>query len=410
VLPRVVVERTLPQLEAFARIEDPRQSVFWQPLLRFPPGPSVADRQRLLQAYDEKLRTQVLPAYRRLHDYLAQEYLPRARDTIAWSELPSGDYWYAWLVRYHTTLDLTADQVHAMGLREVTRLRANLARLQPALGAEGDPRVVFDTLRADPRFKAPDVATLLAGYASLQRRVTANTPALFLRQPKSELRIRPVDGCRTSCAALVSYQPPSADGVRSAVLQVDTQAPALQPTYEMDAVFLHEAVPGRHYQAARAQETANLPSFRRFGRSPAYVEGWALYAETLGSPLGLYADPYAEAGALSRQFLQAARLVVDTGIHAKRWNRDRALEYLRANTALDENGIAAEVDRCIARPGEALAYKVGELKLLDLRSKAEQRLGGRFDLREFHEQVIGSGPVPLSALEARIDRWLALRR
>jgi uncharacterized protein (DUF885 family) len=411
VLPKVVVQRTLSQLEAYARIEDPRQSVFWRPMLEFPAGPSVADRRRLLLAYDEKLRTRVLPSYRRLYDYLAREYLPHARDTVGWSALPSGDYWYAWLVRRHTTLDVTPGEVHAMGLREVARLRANLAALQPAIGVGGgDLRAAFDALRSDPRFQVADAATLLAGYEARRDRVGANMPSSFARQPKARLVIRPVAPYRAAAEATVSYAAPSVDGARPAVLYVNTHELASRPTYLMDALFLHEAMPGHHTQVAIAQETPNLPSFRRYGGDAAYTEGWASYAETLGASLGLYEDPYSQFGALSMQLWRAAGLVVDTGIHAQGWTRDRAVEYLRANTALGEADIAAEVDRYIASPGQALAYKVGELKLRELRRRAEQKLGGRFVLREFHEQVVGGGALPLPVLETRIDRWLAQRR
>jgi uncharacterized protein (DUF885 family) len=407
VLPKIVVERTLPQLEPFAAIEDPRQSVFWQPLLNFPAGLTVADRKRLLTAYDERLRTKVIPAYRRLHDYLAREYLPQARDTVGWSALPAGDYWYAHLVRFHTTLDLTPDEVHELGLREVARLRGDLARLQPALGVAGDARAVFDTMRADPKFHAASPAALLHGYEALRARVDAQVPALFKRVPQAKFVIRAVEPHRAAASATASYQAPAADGSRPAVFYVNTHDLPSRPTYMMEAVYLHEAVPGHHFQVALAQETPNLPSFRRFGDDTAYGEGWGLYAESLGPQLGLLADPYSQFGALSLELWRAVRLVVDTGLHAKGWTRERAIDYMRANTALGETDIAAEVDRYIAWPGQALAYKVGQLKILELRERARQKLGPRFDLREFHEQVVGSGSLPLTVLEAKIDRWIA---
>ena len=407
VLPQVVVERTLPQLEAFGRLEDPQQSVFWQPLLNFPAGPTVADRNRLLRAYDEKLRTKVLPAYRRLHDYLAQEYLPKARTTAGWSDLPSGDLWYAYLVRYHTTTELTPDEVHELGLREVARLRANLAGLQGALGVGGEPRAVFDAMRADPRFQFREPRALLAGYESLRARVDAGLPALFLRRPRAAFEIRTVEDFRAASASAASYQPPSADGVRPGIFYVNTYDLGSRPSYAMEALYLHEAVPGHHYQIALAQETPNLPRFRRFGWDTAYGEGWALYAESLGSELGLYADPYSQFGALTMELWRAARLVVDTGLHAKGWERQRAIEYLRANTALGDADIAAEVDRYMAWPGQALAYKVGQLRILELRREAQAKLGGRFDVREFHEQVVGSGSLPLPVLEAKVRRWIS---
>jgi uncharacterized protein (DUF885 family) len=409
VLPQDVVERTLPQLEAFGRFEDPRLTVFWQPLLNFPAGPSVDDRRRLLQAYDEKLRTKVLPAYRRLHDYLAGEYLPRARETVSWSDLPSGDLWYAHLVRYYTSTNMTPQDVHELGQREVARLRAGLVGLQGTLGIAGEPRTVFDALRADPRFQFSDARSMLGGYSAMHDRVDARLPALFLRRPQATFAIRPVESFRAASATAASYSPQSAAGGQAGVLYVNTSELASRPSYALDALYLGEAVPGRFYLAAIAQETPNLPRFRRFGDDAAFVAGWALYAQSLGTELGLYADPYSQFGALNVELWRAAALVVDTGLHAQGWSRQRAGDYLRENTALGAADIAAEVDRYVACPGQALADKIGQLKVLELRRRAEQRLGERFDLREFHQQVIGSGILPLSVLEARINRWIDAR-
>ena len=372
VLPQDVVERTLPQLEAFGRHEDPRQTVFWQPLLNFPAGPSVDDRRRLLQAYDEKLRIQVLPAYRRLHDYLAQEYLPRARATVSWSDLPSGDLWYAHLVRYYTSTNMTPADVHELGLREVARLRASLVGLQGTLGIAGEPRAVFDALRADPRFQFGDVQAMLAGYAALHDRVDARLPALFLRRPQATFAVRPVEGFRAASATAASYSPQSAAGAHAGVLYVNTSELASRPSYALDALYLGEAVPGRFYLAAIAQETPDLPRFRRFGDDAALVAGWALYAQSLGTELGLYADPYSQFGALNVELWRAAALVVDTGLHAQGWSRQRAGDFLRENTALGEADIAAEVDRYVACPGQALADKIGQLKILELRRRADE--------------------------------------
>jgi uncharacterized protein (DUF885 family) len=407
VLPKVVVERTLPQLEEFARIEDPRQSPFWQPLLRFPPGPSVEDRRRLIEAYDSKLRTSVLPAYRRLHDYLAKEYLPHARATVAWSDLPGGADWYAYLVRLHTTTDMTPDEAHELGLREVARVRAALAPLQSALGLPGDPRAAFDAMRVDPRYRFERPEDMLAGYEALRARVEAGLPAVFQRAPRAGFEIRAVEGFRAASAAAGEYLPPSADGSRPGVFYVNTYDLASRATYLTEAIYLHEAVPGHHYQSALAQEATGLPRFRRFGWDTAYGEGWALYAESLGPQLGLYEEPASRFGALTLELWRAARLVVDTGLHARGWPRERAVEYLRANTALGEADIAAEVDRYIAWPAQALAYKVGQLEIARLRRHAEQVLGPRFDIRQFHEQVVGGGSLPLPVLEAKVERWVA---
>jgi uncharacterized protein (DUF885 family) len=409
VLPRVVVQRTLPQLEGFARMEDPRETPFWAPLRQFPDAVSAAQRERLEQAWEAKLRTRVLPAYRRLHDYLAQEYLPRARATVSWAELPGGDAWYAYLARYHTGTDLTPDQLHELGRAEVARLRAQLAALQPALGLTGDPRAAFAAMRADTRYQPADPEELLAGYEALRERVESRLPELFLSQPTATFEIRAIEPYRAAAAAAAEYRSPSADGTRPGVFYVNTHDLPSRPTYLMEAVFLHEAVPGHHYQDAIAQETANLPRFRRFGWDTAFGEGWALYAESLGEELGLYQTPSSRFGALTLEIWRAARLVVDTGLHAKDWKRERAVEYLRANTGLGEADVQAEVDRYIAWPGQALAYKVGQLQILDLRRRAQRQLGDRFDLREFHEQVVGSGTLPLAVLEMKVEHWIETR-
>jgi uncharacterized protein (DUF885 family) len=269
---------------------------------------------------------------------------------------------------------------------------------------------VFDAMRADPKFQSGSAQSLLESYGVVRARVDERLPALFLRRPKAAFEIRPVEGFREAAAASASYSAPSADGARAGVVYVNTAELASRPSYAVDATYLNEAVPGHPYRVALAQETPNLPRFRRFGDSAAFVAGWALYAESLGGELGLYADPYSQFGALNSELWRAAALVVDTGLHAQGWSRQQASEYLRANTALGEANIAAEVDRYIACPGQALADKVGQIKILELRRRAEQRLGERFDVREFHEQVVGSGALPLSVLEARINRWLAARR
>jgi uncharacterized protein (DUF885 family) len=411
VLPQVVIERVLPQLDAFGRVEDPEQTVFWQPLLNFPAGPTVADRRRLLQVYDEKLRTRVLPAYRRLHDYLAQDYLPKARDTVAWSDLPSGDLWYAHLVRLNTTLELTPAEVHELGLREVARLRANFAaQLQGPLGVPGDAHAAFDALRADPKFHFNSARPLLETYVSLRGRVDANVASLFPRRVKTPLDIRAMETFATIAAPPAFYQPPSADGARPGMLSINTSDLASRPSFAIEAQYLQQAVPGHHYQVVLAQRAPELPRFRRFGSDPAFRDGWALYAVSLGPRLGLLAEPYSQFGALDLELLQAARLVVDTGLHAMGWTRQRAIEYLRANTAASEADIAAEVDRCIALPAQGLAGKVGQLKILELRRRAEAQLGDRFDVRAFHDVIVGSGSLPLPVLEAKLTRWTAARR
>jgi uncharacterized protein (DUF885 family) len=381
--------------------------VFWQPVTRFPAQVSAADRDRLTKAYAEKLAKRVLPAYRRMHDYLKDEYLAEARDAVAWSELPNGAEWYAYLVRHHTTTSLTPDEVHQLGLQEVERIRAQMMHVKNQLGHGGDLRSFFDALRADPNLYYSDPAELVAGYQVLQQRVDMAMPLLFARSPKAGFEIRPVESFRAASEAAGSYVPGSPDGKRPGVFYVNTYALASRPKYAMEALYLHEAVPGHHYQISLAQEATDLPRFRRFAYDTAYGEGWALYAESLGSDLGLYTDAYSVFGALSAEMWRAVRLVVDTGMHAQGWTREQAIDYFRANTALGDADIKAEVERYVAWPGQALAYKVGQLKILELRRRAQAKLGARFDIRAFHAQVVDSGSLPLAVLEKKIDRWIA---
>jgi len=403
--PRVVVERTVPQLAAQI-VEDPKQSIFWQPILNFPAGLSVADRQRLMKAYEEKIENVVMPAYRRLHDYLEIEYLPNARAGIALSELPNGASWYAYLVRYHTGTSMTPAQVHELGLAEVARIRAEMERIKGQLGHAGDLRSFFDALRTDPRFYYEEPSELIAGYGALRQQVASALPLLFAVKPKAGFEIRAVEAFRAPSEAAASYMPGSADGKRPGVFYVNTHDIASRPKYLMEALYLHEAEPGHHVQGAIAQEATGLPRFRRFAWDTAYGEGWALYAESLGHDLGLYTDPYSAFGALSSEMWRAARLVVDTGIHSRGWTREQAIDYFRAHTALGETDIAVEVDRYIAWPGQALAYKVGQLEILRLRQRAQQQLGPRFDIRAFHSLLLESGSLPLPVLESKVDRWI----
>ena len=408
VLPKAVVERMIPQLAALAGAE-PRESEFWQPILYFPAGITVEDRRRLIAAYDRKLREDVLPAYRRLRDYLENEYLGQARESIAWSDLPNGAAWYAYLVRYYTATSHTPQEIHQMGLGEVARLRGEMQRIARQLGHDGELRAFFERLRADPAQHFEEPEALLAGYRALESRVAAAMPLLFERRAAAEFEIRAVEPFRAASAASASYVPGSPDGIRPGVFYVNTYDLASRPKYSMEALYLHEAVPGHHYQDAIAQALTGLPRFRRFGRDASYGEGWALYAESLGRDLGLYVDPYSAFGALAADTWRAVRLVVDTGLHAEGWSREQAIAYFRDNTALGDADIAAEVDRYIALPAQALAYKIGQLRIADLRLRAEKALGPRFDVRAFHTQVLDSGSLPLPVLEAKIDRWIADR-
>jgi uncharacterized protein (DUF885 family) len=301
---------------------------------------------------------------------------------------------------------MTPEEVHELGLKEVARIRGEMERVKNQLGYDGDLRSFFEALRADPDQHFTDPAELLAGYQAIQGRVGQGMPLLFARVPKAGIEIRPVEAFRAASEAAGSYEPGSPDGTRPGVFYVNTFDLPSRPKYAMEALYLHEAVPGHHYQISIAQEATDLPRFRRFAYDTAYGEGWALYAESLGRDLGLYTDPYSVFGALSAEMWRAVRLVVDTGMHAKGWTREQAIDYFRANTALGDSDIKAEVERYIAWPAQALAYKVGQLKIAELRRRAQAKLGPRFDIRAFHAQVVESGSLPLAVLEKKIDRWI----
>jgi len=410
VQPKVVIERTIAELDPLV-VVDPQQSVFWQPLERLPSTMSDADRERLTKAYADKLAKDVLPAYRRLHDYLKNDYLPKARDSISWADLPTGSEWYAQLVREHTTTSLAPDVLHELGLRDVARIRGEMERIRNQVAFGGDTRGLIEALRVDPKQHYAGPGEMLDGYRSLQQRVDAALPLLFERKAKARLEVRPVDASRALTSPATVYEPGSADRKLPAVFYANTYELSARPKYLMEPRYLSAAVPGRHYQASLAQQIPNLPRFRQAGvESVAFVEGWALYAASLGHDLGLYTDPYSQLGALNAELLPATRLVVDTGIHAMGWTRDKAIDYLRANTTLHEAAIQAEVDRSIAAPAEATAAKVGQLTILGLRRLAQEKLGPRFDVRAFHEQVLGSGPLPLAVLERKIDGWIAAQK
>jgi uncharacterized protein (DUF885 family) len=408
VQPRIVIERAIPQLTALA-VDDPADSVLRRPIVNLPAGLAIADRQRIVAAWESKLRERVLPAIRRLRDYLENDYLSATRPSVGLSELQNGAAWYAYCVRLHTTTELTPAQVHELGLSEVARIRAAMERLKTRLGHAGDLRSLFEKLRSDPQFVASDAETLLNGYRDLRSRVAAALPRQFAIAPKADFEIRPVEPFREQSAASASYLPGSPDGTRRGVFYVNTWDLPSRPTYLMQAIYLHEAVPGHHFQVSLAQEMTDLPRFRRHADFTAYDEGWGLYAESLGRDLGLYDDQYSELGALTTEIWRAVRLVVDTGLHSQGWTRERAIEYMRANTSIGRADTVAEVERYIARPGQALAYKIGEIRIQALRREAKRALGARFNVREFHTQVLTGGSLPLPVLEEQIRRWLEKR-
>jgi len=409
VQPRVLMERVLPQL-ASQVVEDPEQSLFYGPITRMPEAITGEERDRLSAAYSTAITTRIVPAYQKLHDYIRDTYLPDTRDSVGLSELPNGRSWYDYLVGETTTTALSAEEIHEIGLAEVARIRAEMERVKDEVGFEGSLNEFFDHLKEDPQFFYSEPEQLLEAYRSLKGRVDAAVPEMFSLLPKADFEIRPVEEYRQQSAAAASYMPSSPDGSRPGVFYVNTYDLKSRPRYNIEAIYLHEAAPGHHFQIALAQELDELPRFRRFGGSTAYVEGWGLYAESLGSELGMYQDPYSYYGALTAEMWRAIRLVVDSGMHAKGWSRDDALAFMRDNSSIGEADVVAEIDRYIAIPSQALAYKIGQLKIRELRTRAETELGDGFDIRGFHAAVLQDGALPLNVLEAKVDRWIASRR
>ena len=406
VQPRVVIERTIPQLEAQIT-DDWTKSLFHRPIESLPEGITAEQKTELTTAYEQAVTGTVVPAYKRLRDYLRDEYLPHTRDNVGLTALPNGEAWYAYLVKTTTTTDLTPDQIHQIGLDEVARVHGEMEAVKEQVGFKGTLQEFFKHLRTDPKFYYKDPQQLLDAYAAQKAKVAAAAPKLFSLMPKADFEIRPVEEFRAKSSAAAQYQPASPDGKRPGIFYVNTYDLKARPSYTVEAIFLHEAAPGHHFQISIQQELPGLPRFRRFGGYTAYDEGWGLYAETLGKELGMYQDPYQYYGKLSAEMLRCIRLVTDTGMHAKGWTREQALKYMLDNSSMPETDATAEIERYIAIPSQALAYKVGQLKISELRAKSEKALGDRFDIREFHKLVLEDGALPLDVLEAKIDRWIA---
>jgi uncharacterized protein (DUF885 family) len=406
VQPRIVMEKVLPQLEPLI-VKDPKQSLFYRPVTNFPESFTAEERERFTNAYTKAIATQIVPAYQRLQAFIRDEYLPKTRATVGITSLPNGAEWYAYLVKLQTTTNLTPAEIHDVGLKEVARIRGEMEKVIAQVGFKGDMAAFFAFLRSDPRFYYTKPDDLLDGYRALKSQAAEAAPRLFAVAPKADFEIRAVEDFRARSAAGASYRAATPDGSRPGVFYVNTYDLKSRPRYTMQSIYLHEAVPGHHFQFSIQQELESLPSFRRFGGYTAYSEGWGLYAESLGRELGFYADPYDYFGALGAEMFRAVRLVVDTGMHSKEWSRQQAIEYMSANAPIGPSDAVSEIERYIANPGQALAYKVGELKLKELRARATKQLGGRFDLREFHTQVLTDGALPLDVLESKVDRWIA---
>jgi len=406
---RLTVGKMLPQLDGLVA-QGVDKSPFFQPIATLPDTIPEADRARLTAAYRDAIATKIVPAYQRLRAFAKAKYLPAARKTVGLSGLPGGAALYAFLAEQQTTTKLSPEQIHRLGLSEVARVTREMEAVRQALKFKGDLRAFFRHLRFAPEFQAKSVADLQARYKDIADRINAAVPRDFSLTPKTPLELRPVPDFLEQSQAAGYYNQGTADGARPGVFYFNKFDLPSRKIWGMETLFLHEAIPGHHFQISLAQENAGLPNFMRFGGNNAYVEGWALYAEWLGRELGMYTDPYQMFGHLNDEMLRAMRLVVDTGLHAKGWSRERAIKYMLDNSALSTTETTQEVDRYIAWPGQALGYKIGQLTIRRLREEAERSLGARFDIREFHAQVLNSGALPMEILEAKIHRWIAATR
>lgn len=402
--PRVIMNR-IPEQIATQIVERASESLFFKPFEQFPDS-LTQEQQRLSAEAKRAIEEHVVPSFRKFQKFFTEEYLPACYDGVGAWQMPRGKEMYAFRARLFTTTELTPQQIHELGQLEVRRIRAKMDEIIQRVEFKGSFEEFLHFLRTDPQFYYTSPQELLDGYLALSKRIDPTLLKLFGRLPTIPYGVKPIPEAIAPDTTTAYYRRPSADGSRAGTYFVNLYRPEVRPKYEMEALSLHEAVPGHHLQIALAMELGELPAFRRFTGYTAFIEGWGLYAESLGEELGFYEDPYSKFGQLTYEMWRAVRLVVDTGIHSKQWTRRQAIDFFKANAAKTEHDIINEIDRYIAWPGQALAYKIGELKIRELRSLAEEELGEQLDIKAFHDVVLSSGALPLDILEKNVRSWI----
>jgi len=405
VLPRVLVLKLLPQLRAQV-VSDPTKSIFYQPLLAMDSAIDDQQQIKLKVQYQQLITKQLVPAYQDLISFIENEYLPHTRGSAGYSALANGARWYQFLANGHTTTMMPVEEIHQLGLTEVKRILSEMDSVREQVAFDGNLTEFFQHLAQEPQYFAKDAQELVDGYMALQSRLDRVLPNYFDVMPKAPYVVKPVEAFRQKSAAGASYAAGSPDGKRPGVFYINTYNLKAQPKWGMMTLSLHEAAPGHHFQLSIQQELEGLPKFQRFGGQTAFIEGWALYSEHLGIEMGLFDDPYQLFGKLADEMLRAMRLVVDTGLHAKGWSREQAIQYMLDNSTMAKSDVVSEVERYMALPGQALSYKIGQLKIMALREQAQQSLGDKFDIKQFHNQVLLDGSLPLAVLEDKIARWI----
>jgi len=407
VLPDSIVKKLIPQVKAHA-VTNIKDSIFYQPLNNLPE--SLKGNSQLIADYKNSIKNVIIPAYKKVHQFLLNEYTNHTRKSVGLSDLPNGKQWYEFMIKTHTTLPLTAEEIHQFGLSEVERILSEMKKIKQQVKFEGDMPEFFEFLRTDDQFYFDKPEQLIAAYQNVKSKIDATLPKLFDVFPKADYVVKAVPDFKAASSAGASYQSPAPDGSRPGIFYINTYNLKSQPKFLMETLSIHEAAPGHHFQIAIQQEVQDLPDFRKYGDYTVFNEGWALYAESLGKELGLFTDPYMWYGRLVDEQLRAMRLVVDTGLHAYGWSREKAIQYMLDNSSMARSDVEAEVERYIVIPGQALAYKVGQRSISQLREKAESELGNKFDIKKFHTQILIDGSLPMLVLEDKINQWISTQK